>query len=110
MLTGEGRDRATVYGQNSAEYPDRFRMLRAGSWKYVSDAHGDERLFDLANDGQELSDVKAANPEMANMLRQRLRDGPWRARRNDPQAIARARARREGSGGSSDAGVSELTF
>jgi arylsulfatase len=86
-LTGEAGDESRIYSQNAREYPDRYRMLRSGSWKYVVDQDGAEELYDLSRDEDEVNNLALTNQAMVAEFRQRLRRGAWNDTRNMPVTV-----------------------
>ena len=108
LATEPPADEAVVV-LNSATYPDRFIGLRSPQWKYLRRLRllgppvaprGDEELYDLRADPDELHDLAAAQPERVAALRAELDRKltafaprmPPRAATVDPELRSRLRA------------------
>ena len=73
LLDGSAEPRDALFGHHGCPGTDAFKtMVRDGRWKYIYLANGgQEQLFDLENDPDELSNLTSSQPDIAAELRRK---------------------------------------
>jgi arylsulfatase A-like enzyme len=77
---GKKRKTGFIYSQTPKEYPEIYRMLRLGKWKYIIAQDGKEEFYNLAQNPGEI--VNLANNINGThkcflLLKKSIKKGPW---------------------------------
>lgn len=84
VLKGKKRKTGFIYSQTPKEYPEFYKTLRLGKWKYIIDRDGKEEFYNLARDPAEvvnLADSSIGANKCFLLLKKRIKKGPWNARK-----------------------------
>jgi arylsulfatase A-like enzyme len=79
-LNGKKRKTGFIYSQTPKEYPDLYKTLRLGKWKYIIDRDGKEEFYNLARDPGEtvnLADSSDGTNKCFLLLKKSIKTGPW---------------------------------
>jgi len=77
LIRGERARTPPVYAVTPNVYPNRYRSLKAGGWKYIIDEAGREELYDLNSDPLETRNQVTGHPAKADFFRNLIGSAPW---------------------------------
>jgi arylsulfatase A-like enzyme len=79
-LKGKKRKTGFIYSQTAIVYPNVYKTLRLGKWKYIIDQDGKEEFYNLAQDPKEAVNLANSDSGANNyflLLKKNINKGPW---------------------------------